>query len=388
MQDLGLAGVTEWGGYWSALRGHAREHTYVNVLELDGEHLASLDTTGCGGQVLVDRNATGSSRLLRLRLDDPNRQLDFDPATPDDAAVFLTHMIQVKKSVWVEAVDRLVTSTIFTGPLRRSWRDGATLRIVCHGKEQLARRPLGDTLTIEAGTPKMEAVRIILARAGETRFALPDLPAELARPLSLGPTSRPWDYAQLITESENQQLYYPAGGAATVRRWSRQPLYTFRTGAAGEVLGTPRVPIVVDDDFTNAVEVLGANPPGPQNRVRVVVPAPADSLLAAGVDGSRGGGYAGLIPRRYVNPLIDDEETAYAIGERIMDDILLGIARPRFDAQPIWPLEEGDMVELETDDVSVPFRFDRYVLPLSARGDRPHMVVGGHRDDGSSQDDA
>lgn len=365
-----------WRDYWAALTGTSRVHTYLNVLDRAGDIVTTLAADGCDGQVLVDRRSKTTSRMLTLSVDDPTGQLEFDPGSPDEAAVFLNHMVQVKKAVWVEAVDRLVTDTIFTGPMHRMWRDGATVHLTAHGKDKDANRPLGDTLTIEAGTPKMEAIAVILARIGETRFAFPELDAALTRTLSLGPASRPWPLCQLIAESENHQLLYRADGIPTARAWSRQPLYTFRSGV--DLVGRPRIAYELDDDFGNAVEVLGAKLSGVQQRIRVVVPAPYDHLLASGDDTVRDEEHLGLVVHRYVNDLIDDEDTAGTIGERMMDDILLGVVRPRFESVPIWPLEEGDMAEMEAGDVTVPFRLDRFTLPVSTTG-RPRMVVGVQR---------
>lgn len=369
MQRLDLT-AAERPAYLGALRGHSIVRTEVTVLDLAGETVASLTPSVADGQVLVDRRAR-ASRVLMLNFDDPNGLLDFDPTTPDDGALYLTHMLQVDVSTWVEELERFVTATPFLGPLRALRRDGITIAARAHSKEMLRRRRLGDTLRIAKGTPKVEAIRMILEKYGETRFAFPELTVKMPRGLSLGPNARGWDIGERIAESMNMQLFHRMpDGAATLRRFPRAPQWTFRTGDEGEVVGNPRISFDVADDFYNTLRVRGPKPRPGKKRVVVTRHAPEGHLLSP--DGDLGG-----LPKVLNNGFVRSRAEARRLGDRHIEDQLLSVVQPRFEALPIYHLTEGDYVQLETEETMLPFRLDRFTLPISTAG-RPRMLVGHH----------
>lgn len=369
MQRLDLT-AAERPAYLDALRGHAVVKTEVTVLDLAGETVASMTPSVADGQVLVDRLAR-SSRVLMLNFDDPNGLLDFDPTTPDDGALYLTHMLQVDVATWVESLERFVTVTPFLGPIRALRRDGITISARAHGKEMLRRRRLGDTLRVAKGTPKVEAIQLILEKYGETRFAFPELPRKMPRGLSLGPNARGWDICERIAESMNYQLYHRMpDGAATLRRYPRTPGWTFRTGDQGEVIGNPRVSFDVADDFYNQIRVRGPKPRPGKRRVVVTRHAPEGHMLSPDGD-------LGTLPKGLNNGFIRSKAEARRLGDRLIDDQILSVVQPRFEALPIYHLDEGDYVQLETEETMLPFRLDRFTLPISTAG-RPRMLIGHH----------
>ena len=383
MQHLGLTSA-QLAAYVDALRGSVFLDTVVSVLDMAGNPIGPLSANVVHGQVLVDRHAD-VTRLATLDLADPTGSLDFDPDSPADDALWLNNQLQVSASVWVDALGTHVECPYFTGPIRRLWRDGATVHVDAHGKERRMLRPLWAPLYIPRDTPKVDAIQQILAQAGETMFAFPSSTEMLTRDVSLGRGTRPWVIAKQIAESMNLQLYYRGDGYAALRPLATDAVFVFTKAdedadpqTSDDIVGNPRVWFELDDDFANAIEVLGAQPRADKSRVRAVVHAPDDhplskDYMATNADDPD----TGVLMASYVLDQARTNDQAATIAQRILDENLLAVTRTRFDSVPFYLLEEGDYVRMETSGTSVPFRLDRFGLPIGTSG-RHAMTVGYH----------
>lgn len=384
MQHLGLTSA-QLVDYVDALAGNALISTTLNVLDAAGNPRGPLSNDIVAGQVLVDRNAR-VSRLLTLDLADPTGSLEFDPNSAADDALWLNNQLQVSATLWVDALQQHVECPYFTGPIHRLWRDGVNIHIDAHGKERRMLRPLWAPVLIPRDTTKVDAIRAILARAGETLFAFPTSSEMLASDVSVARGAIPWTEAQLIAESFNMQLYYRGDGYATLRPFPTQSVFSFTkldaqspdTSIKTEISGPPKIWFELGENFANAIEVLGAPPRGTKDRVRAVVYAPdghplSRDVLATDPDNPD----SGVLLASYVVPQARTDAEAATIAQRILDDNLRAVTRTRFDTAPYYLLEEGDFVDMDTSSTTVPFRLDRFGLPVGTRG-RHVMTVGYH----------
>lgn len=372
MQTMGLS-AAELLAYHRAL--HDPAHTFrvsVSVLDLAGQTLTSISPTVLDGQVIVDIDAD-VTRTLTLTFLDPKHQLNFDSDSPDDGALYADRLVRVHYSVRVPELDRHVSAVVFTGPATKLDRAGGEVSIEAAGMEKLALANTWRPLTIKKGAKKVDAIRTILRdRAGETRFALPEIPTRMPTTLSLDRLSQPWLPARRLANSLDRQLFYPGTGVCTMRRWPARPLFTFATGDGGNVVGAPSISHVMDD-FANVVEVIGAKPKGKKEHVRFVATAPATHPLSPQRLGRNG------TPRFIVKRVEDDHIRSTAEARRratrLLDDSLRETVEVTFDAMPMPHLDPGDLCQLRTRDAHATFRLRKFSIPLGTEGD-PVMPVG------------
>ena len=368
MQRLGLT-TTELRKYHDTLRtSHTRTVT-VQVLRLDGTPVTTITPQLLDGQVVVDADAD-VTRTLTLSFLDPNHTLQFDSESPDDGALYADRMLRVTYTVLVPALGEHVDCVVFTGPLVKLDRNGDVVSIEAHGKERLALGELWRPLTLKKGTKKVEALRTIMERTGETRFALPKVAVRLPKRRSLDRMTPAWVHARKIANSMNRQLFYPGNGVCTMRRWPARPCFTFTNGSNGTVVSDVAVSNTMDD-FRNVVLVVGGKPKGSKKRVRHV--ATATGLLSPARLGRNGA-------KRYMVERIEDDNVrskreARRRAERVLDDRLTSMVEVTFDSLPIPHLDPGDKVRVDTGNDVVTFRLRRFTLPLGTDGD-PVMTVG------------
>jgi len=373
----------ELAEYARALESHAAVRVDIGVLDLDRNPVSTLDATGVRGAVYVDRHAP-VSRLLRLQLSDPGHAYEFDANTPNEAGLFFNTLVQVRQSVLVPALDRWVTAVPFTGPITAFARDTETIMLEGHGMEALALDPLGQTLTIPAGTTKTDAIQLILAATGETQFAIPDLPDLLPRTVSLVRSDIAWDQATLIAESMALQLYARGDGIPALRPLPETPQWTAPVvnGPWTEQRLPPRVGegSMIRTRFANRVEISNGLPSTGIGRVSTVVEPDADDALSP--DSLGRNGTRRTITTVVTNPYLNNEDDAIALGQQVLADRLGDASRDRADVLASYHLEEGDLLNLavraeDGDDVR-PRRLDKFVIPVGTTGEHV-MPVGYHR---------
>lgn len=350
-----------------------RVRVRCTTLDLAGAALSDLTPYLLDGQVDVDSTAD-VTRSQTLTLSDPNRALPFDSDHPADTSLFLDCMIRSTYSVLVG--DEWVSIPVFTGPVSKLDRNGDQVTVECQGKEVLAMGASWAPLTLPKGMKKTDAIRRILAeRAGETSFDIPDLPARLPKPISLGRASVPWKVARSIARSMNHQLYYDGSGTCRLRTHPGTVGFTF-TGR-DHVTSAPQ--ISYSGDVVNAAYVFGAIPKGSKTHVHAVAVAPRNHPLSPQRLGRNG------VPRyllRNGDTIQDDQiktvAEAQARANQDVRDGLLQAVEVSFDSKPLPFFDPGDLCHVTTDDLSVTFRLQQFSLPLGG-SDSAGMSVGYHK---------
>lgn len=375
MQKMGLT-AAERRAFHNVLRSAHTRRIRITVTDLDGDVQADLSDRLLDGQVIVDADAE-VTRTATLSLLDPKHSLNFDTDSPDDGALFADRMIRIYYSVLVPSLGRHVSVVVFTGPITKLDRKGDVVDVEAQGKESLARGAIWRPLTLKRGTLKTDAIRTILKdRAGERRFALPDLKASLPKARSFDRWAEAWASAKSIARSMDRQLFYPGTGVATLRLIPRRPVWTFRTGTGGDVVSDVAISYLLAD-VKNTIVVRGGIPKGKKERVRFVAIANPKHPLSPQRLGRNG------IERHLVEVIEDDsirsEKEAETKARRILEDRLRAVVEATFDSLPIPHLDELDLVRVETGDTAVEFRLRRFSIPLGSGDPGPPMPVGYHK---------
>ncbi|HET7689340.1 MAG TPA: hypothetical protein VFK41_03110 [Nocardioidaceae bacterium] len=372
MQRMGLRG-DELAAYHRTLQDSHTVTIKVGVLNLAGKTLNSITPILVSGQVMVDVEQD-VSRALQIELHDPRHALHFDSRNPSDGALFADRLVRIYYTVHVPELERHVTAVPFTGPVNHFERNGDTVSLEAQGMEALALRPAWRPRTVKKGTPKVEAIQTFMSdRAGESRFAFPDLQTRLPKPAVLGRRGIPWKRSRKIASTMNRQLYYPGTGVCTLRRWPQQPCFTFSTGDGGSLLSDLAISYTLSEDFANVIEVIGGKPRGPKERPRYVATPDEDHPLSPQNLGRNG------VPGYVVETIHRDDLRSNVecrrVAERALEDRIRETIEVSADVLPMPHFDEGDLVTYDGLDGAVTARLRRWVLPLHTEGDPP-MSVG------------
>lgn len=377
MQTLGLT-TAERRAYERALRGSHTRRVDVDVLDLNGNTLASLAPVLIDGQVNVDMDAE-VTRSATLTFLDPNRTLNFDTDSPDDGALYADRMIQIRYGIYVEELERYVYATVFTGPVTGLSREGATVSVEAQGKEALIRGAIWEPLTLRKGLEVTAGLRALIRdRGGETRTSIPGKFNAYGRPVTLPKTrsldrfAAIWETALGLAKGIDRQLFYTGDGVATLRPWPSSVVYTFTDGEGGSILGDLSVDYQLDD-LKNVVVVRGQPPSGAKGIVWGRAQAPKQHPLSPERLG-RTGAPRYLVELREDSSIRTDAE-AKKLAERILEKVLKESIDVNFDSLPVPHLEPGDMVRVQTDDFTLSFRLRKFAIPLAPSG-APPMPVG------------
>jgi hypothetical protein len=363
------------------LRGLVSTHSIrvrVDVLSLEHDRLASLTNVTLDGQVNVDLTAE-VTRAATVTFLDTRRGISFDSDSPADGALFADRMLRITYGVKSDAMGAWVDVPIFTGPIIKLDRDGDLVTVEAQGKELLALSPAWKPLTLKKGTDKVDAIRTIMRwRAGETRFALPDLKGNLPKDLSLGRREIPWEAVKSTARSLNRQVYYDGAGVLRLRAYPENSLYTFRSGTGGNITSDPQVAYDIGD-LRNVVLVRGGKPRGVKADNNPLTPAPkkvANISYVAVPDKRHPLSPERLgrndVPRRLVEFVDDDtirsKKEAERVAERMLRSRLWQAVDVSFEALPVPHLDVGDTVRVVTDDFAMSFRLRQFSIPLSSSG--------------------
>lgn len=368
--------------FQSTLTMHHEIQVTVTIQNLNGDSLADVSGRLADGQVNVDATAD-VTRTCTVTLLDPDRALPFDSTAPTDAALFLDRMIHVVYGVLVNG--SWVRIPVFTGPVTKLSRSDTSVNVEAQGKEALSMGAIWFPMTLPKGMPKNTALsKLLRDHGGETQFSIPGSLARLSGPLSIPRSGRPWDFAQRIARSMNQQLYYSGDGVCRMRNFPGTTLFTFTDqGDHPSVLSRPQISYSLDD-LANIVDVTGRQPNGPATvkggteavmaAAHYTAVAPASHPLSPFKLGRNGVSRYLLGPN---GPIQDD--TVGTIGEakdlatlRLAQSLLQAVDAS-FEAIPIPHLDPFDMCTLASTSASTTFAMQKYSLPLVTG---PNMTVG------------
>ena len=364
----------------------------ASVLNLQHERLASIDQRIIDGQ--VDVSASGEvTRSTEVTFSDETKAISFDSDSPADGALFPDRMLRLSYGVKVPDLG-WVDAPIFTGPIFGLKRSAGSTIVTAQGKESMARSPVAAwaLMTVKKGVPKVDAIRRIMReRAGENKFAFPDVKARLPKAVSLGRETEPWVVCQHIASSMNMQLYYDAAGWLRLRDLNRPVMFTFRDGTGGTLL--PDSPPNVDFDITNVRNIVWVKGGKPKAKRRA---NETRAEFETRQDKERGVKAVAVAPRnhplspwrlgrpdspRYLlhvieNDHIRSEKEAQQLANRVLDDMLRQHIDITFGSLVVPHLEIGDMARIRTDAYDLRFRMREFSIPLTSSG---YMSVGSLR---------
>ncbi len=357
----------------------------LDILDMDGATLSSIDQRVVDGQVNVATDADGPTRSMSVTLYDPERRLRLDSDAPTAGSLFADRMLRAWYGVKVSGVG-WVDVPVFTGPIMVVSRDDAELSVECQGKEALALQPVWRAFTVDKGVAKVEAIRRILReRAGETDFELPDLSTRLGSSATLTPqepekrvkfnANTPWGLSRAIATSMSRHLFYDGMGRVRLRMLPGSPLFTFNESI---VTSVPQIAFDMTE-MRNAVRVTGKTlnegkeekAQVPTHLVKGQAVAPDNHPLSPQRLGRKladGSTVGRIIPEFVTNDAIRSDREATRRAKQILADRLEQQVDISFDALPVPHLEELDMIRVSYGDMNMQARLRRFSLPLTHSG--------------------
>ena len=369
MINMGLS-VVERQTFEALLATHHSIEIELCLTDLDHNELASIGAKLMDGQVTVDADA-GVTRALELDLLDPTGELHLDSGSPNDGALFVDRMLQVRYCVINPEKTKRYVCPIFVGPISSLERNDASLKVEALGKEVFGLGEAWNELTFKKGTRVTTAIKRILTDVmGESNLAIPDRDKKLPRNVSVGGDKYPWVVAKQLADSIGFQLYYDGIGVCRMRRTPDAAVFTFREGVGGTVKTKP-VGGFDASQIVNAVEVLGKKPQKKRGQTAKKRPharriAPRSHPLSPWSIGRSGG--PRFLPRRIEDDGITTDAQARERARLELKRGLLQSVEVSYDALVVPHLEELDVVKLSTDTFSATHRLRKFAIPLSASG--------------------
>lgn len=344
------------------LTGSREVHTRVYSQLLDGTPDDDLTDLFVDGQFNIHAGLP-TTRSLWLSLADNKQTLPFDSDGPAQGGLFFDRMLQVWYDVLLDDDGTWAETPVFTGPVTFLRRSSGLAYVEAHGKERLAMGASWTPMTLEKRMRKTDAIiRILTERAGETEFDIPDLPAKLPKPISLGRRAKPWLVAKRIAAGMGMQLFYDGAGVCRLRHRPDKPVFTF-TGE--DHVRPPGARVKLSDEIRNAVYVFGGTPQGTKTQVEAPAVAPRDHPLSPWALGRND------IPSYRARFIHDDTINTVAearrVAERELHDGLIQHLDIRFDTHPVgFFLDPLDLAHLDTEKISATFRLRKQSFPLAS----------------------
>lgn len=388
MINLGLDSA-ERAALTAQLATSHRMRVSLRILDHNEVPISSLQAQILSGSVSVDAGAD-VTRSLDVTLLDPEHKLRFDPASPAAAAIYADNFIAVTRGTYIESLNRWIDVPVFWGPVTGFRRKGAEVVLEAQGKEVLLLDPHHATkgYTLPKGMRLDDVIRNVAARQGETRFNIPDLPTRLTRGRIVEPESEPWKVLRggdelvhfqqpkgrkkkkkkkagkppggLVGTAEGYDCFYDGLGRLTVRRISRNSIFTF-----GENHLLTEVPEIIYEtgEFGNYVVVHGGRAKGSKRSAWGTASLPPSNPLSPTALARNG-------KPRYMTMFVeaDSLKTAKACRNRAALDLgrfsMEGVSG-EFPSLPVPFLEENDAITLRTDDVNITFPLRQFTIPLT-----------------------
>lgn len=364
MINLGLSAAEQKRFHEALVSNHFIKIT-VQFLDMNHRYISDVSSRLIDGQVNLSTH-TEIRRSATVTLLDSQKNLGLDSNNPADGQAYLDRMIKIVYSVWVEASNDWVDVPIFCGPITRLERNEDVLELEAQGKEVLARRPAFKARTWNKGLKRTSVLKAILSElTGETRFQVPDWSAKTAEAVVVNPLKHPWIYAYNMAKGVNAQMFYDGRGVLRVRKVPTRSLWTFKDGDGGCVLTKPDVAFD-NEELINTVVITGGKPKGAKTPVKATAYFPKAHPQSPHSLGRNG------VPRYLPEYIVDDTlkstKAAQEAANRRIKELTTESAEVTFDSLPIPHLEEGDLVRVEVDGLSVTFRLREMTIPLSHGG--------------------
>lgn len=369
MYPLGLNDADRAAFHLGLVRAHEMR---VRVQILDMDHNVMGTTTGrvLSGQVDVD---TGSNitRSAALTVLDSDHMLNLDASATFGGSLFLDRMVRITYGVKSAELPRWVDVPIFTGPIDDVSRNGDIVTLSAIGKESLLLGPASTHRTWRAGSYKTTVLRELLAMFGEAFTEIPHQPTKTTKPLSIAPSTIPWDYIQSVARSWGSgRIMYDGAGYARFIGPNTAPVWTYKPGVDGSLLSRPKVRYDMKN-VRNLVVVTGAAPSKGGKPVVGLAHAPAAHPLSSTSLGRNG-------TRRYLREDVSDttvttEAAAKALAETTLADRLNTGLQLDYTGLVVPHLEPYDVVAVNSGVWGTSASLTNYTIPLTADGS---MTIG------------
>jgi hypothetical protein len=351
--------------------GHQRK-IEMHLLDLaDGRLRRSLSPKFLDAQVVYDVTAE-VSRMFDGNFADDQRGLGFVPDDPSDAPVHRSRMMRVFDCRYVDELGDWIECPVFTGPIIDFERSGGDVAVTCHSMEAQAMGAVWDHLHFPAKSKVTDAIRDLLAAAGDVNAVVPDLPHHLPHDVHIHPDDKVWPHVKHLAKSLDRHPFYDGMGRFKMPNPSQKHVYRFHKALTNTVTVRRNT-----DGFVNTVVVLGPKPKKGKKRIRAV--ATLKGSLSPSSLNRHGVGYR--------EPLVVTREhlDSHKHAQKIADRLLLEHATTRTDLSfPVVPIpvfEEYDMAAVTDDSFGTErLRMRQWNLPLeggdAGGSDGESMTVG------------
>lgn len=335
----------------------------------------------------VDMDATQDiTRTCNIVMLDPNHKLHFDGGNPAEGALFADNFLQVEYGVYVDALDDWVDVPVFWGPVNNFERIGNEVTIGAVGKESLGLDPhlVVAQYTIPRGTHVDKAIKNVMNRLGERRYALTMLNGRLHKHRSVHTGLAPWaviigggvdqngnPIPGIVSKAaHNFRIFYDGRGKLTAKRKGGNIQWVFN---GDNMLSEPDYTYDVDT-FRNHVMVTGGKPKNSKKHYHGEA-ALANAHPLSPQSLSRHGANRQLVTLFESDSLKSDTQCRQKAHE-ILDAAAESGVAASFECLPVPHLEEGDKVRIDWENYQITFIVNSFSLPLTS--DQP-MTIGAHQ---------
>jgi hypothetical protein len=344
----------------------------IEVLDFARNVLADISDMMIEGQVDVDADAD-ISRSLTLTLADKSGTLPFNTESPASTALYYDRAIRASARVIVpdylspDGIAFPVTIPVFTGPVTKMERTGATVMVECQGFEYLYCGAVWNPVTYAAGTRKPDVIRGLLASGNPVyrpATHLLDIPPNgntIPAPLQLVREDSIWPVVTQLAGGMSLRLWWDGSGVCRMAPSQTLPVWLFRdvSGPDGD-----DVQITYSDTVTNCAYVIGGTPEGAQGPVTATAVAPANHPLSP----QKVGRYRLPDGQPYTDDTLMSKAACQGKADTLMAANLIQNVSAAFTAVPMWLLDPRDTCRVETQLGAITFPIRKYTLPLGGGG--------------------
>lgn len=369
MQQLGLS-AADFKQYVTHLRSASIGVTIqARLLDLAGGLREQMFGV-IGGTINVDTTQAGQPvRSATLILSDPNHSMAWDSDSPGLGAATINNQIRLEHVTYVPALGRRVVCPLMTGPVSADkgfTRSGSQVTLNVDGRETLMLGQAFRTKSYGKGSKRTDALKDILwFYGGSPTGLIPDLPARLPAPLSIGRTTVPWEAAQQLARGLNRQLYFNAAGQAVLRPIPGHATHIVREGDNGpyfsDVLGEVQVNWGLTSGWYNVVEVIGATA-----NTRAIAYPPTSHMLHPQNMGANGAWNVRL--HTETNNTVRTVPEAQARANTLMNEMLMTSAQVTAITKCFPFLEEDDVVRFQLSSGDTNQRLSKMSIDLAGTG--------------------
>lgn len=334
--------ATEKAAYEAQLVTNHWMRTRAMILDLDHNPVQDITKYIQDGQTNIDATQQ-ISRTATNDLYDPTRVIGLDTANAGEGSVSPKYLLQKFHGVFVESLNRWIDIPIFTGLIDAPTRDGDLLKISASGKEVLALDKAWTVLTVKKGTKKTDAIRQILAAAGESKFRISSSTSTLGADVSVTRDDTFWDIAKGIADGLGWNMFYDAMGTLVLRPKSTTVVWNFSTGNGGSIRSDWQTGFSTEGIY-NIVLATGGTPSGKKDPITAYAIAPSSSALNPTNLGRNG-------VKRYLRydiakDTLTKQADVQALADKTLPQVLLDSVSISFESMPVPHLEELDAIKV------------------------------------------